>query len=79
MIFALNEEKIKWKIGPSSETLGYTTASSWRMLPQTIDHFRYIKIQSNNKRHNLEALGTKYKDLYEFIPQSLEMMPFALD
>ena len=24
--------------------------------------------------HHLEALGNKYKDLYEFIPQSLEMM-----
>ena len=27
-----------------------------------------------NKRHHLEALWNKYKDLYEFIPQSLEMM-----
>ena len=24
-------------------------------------------------------MGNKYKDLYEFIPQSLEMMPFVLD
>ena len=30
-----------------------------------------------NKGHHLEALGNKYKDLYEFIPQSLEMMPFV--
>ena len=27
-----------------------------------------------NKRYHLEALGNKYKDLYEFIPQSFEMI-----
>ena len=32
-----------------------------------------------NKRHHHEALGNKYKDLYEFIPKSLEMMPFVFD
>ena len=25
----------------------------------------------------LEALGNKYKDLYDYSPQSLEMMPFV--
>ena len=42
---------------------------------------RPISIYQNsvpNKRHNLQALGNKYKDLYEFIPHSLEMMPFVL-
>ena len=28
-----------------------------------------------NKRHHLEALGNKYKDLCEFIPQRLDIMP----
>ena len=28
-------------------------------------------------RHHPEALGNKYKDLHEFIPQSLEMIPFV--
>ena len=30
-----------------------------------------------NKRYHLEALGNKYKDIYELIPQSLEMMTFV--
>ena len=32
-----------------------------------------------NKRHHLDALKNKCKELYEFIPQSFEMMPFVLD
>ena len=32
-----------------------------------------------NKTHHLEAPGNKYKDLCEFITQSLKMMPFVLD
>ena len=35
----------------------------------------YIKILI--KRHHLEALGNKDKDLYQFILQSLEMMSFV--
>ena len=29
--------------------------------------------------YHLEAQGNKYKDLYEFIPQRLEIIPFGSD
>ena len=32
-----------------------------------------------HKRHHLEGLGNKYKDLYKYIPQILEMIPFVWD
>ena len=35
----------------------------------------YFKF-STDKMHHPEALGNKYKDLYEFIPQSFEIMSF---